>query len=407
MNLLEDGIKTQSVIKTENKKKLVIDNKSNEYDVYQIKLDFLYFNDKNDRISTWISEYNETENIEKLISSDRAKYNNIIHDFITESNITALKKTQKNIDLIGQQEVGVVLLDGRIIDGNRRFTCLRNIQEETGKTQYFEAVILSHDLEHNEKHIKLLELMLQHGVDEKVDYNPIDKLVGVYKDIVEQKLIDIKEYAQSTNKSENEIKQEVEKSKLLVEYLEFINAPMQFHLARTMNLDGPLTDLNKILEKIKNDDTKEDLKNNVYAQLLVQPIGDMTRYVRDIGKVAKNSRFATDFIDEQLSFTEAVCDMIEGYPKVNEDVINSIQNSDSIKEMREKFKHSTDKFKGRLDSETARNQPANLADKAYDQLDLIDINIFGKLTNQQKQDVSESLDMIEEKIAFIRNELNV
>ena len=182
------------------------------YTVYKIRLDQLYYNDQNDRIATWISQYRAEYGIDHLDTEDKVQYNKIIQGFITESNPEALKKTQTNIELIGQQEAGVVLNDGRIIDGNRRFTCLRNHELKSGKTQYFEAVILEHDIAHNAKQIKMLELLLQHGVDKPVDYNPIDRLVGIYNDIVENKLLTVHEYASSVNQTDADISREVEKA---------------------------------------------------------------------------------------------------------------------------------------------------------------------------------------------------
>ena len=229
MNLLENGLVEKSIFKTENKKRLVIGNIAEDYPIYKIRLDKLFYNDQNDRISTWISEYKMKNNIDKIDYSDKESYNKIIHEFITKSNYDAMKKTQQNIEAIGQIEAGVVLTDGRIIDGNRRFTCLRNIQEKRQEEQYFEAVILDYSIEHNEKQIKMLELMLQHGVDEKVGYSPIERLVGIYHDIVETNLLTISEYAKSVNDTAKNIEVEVEKAKLLVEFLEFINAKKQFY----------------------------------------------------------------------------------------------------------------------------------------------------------------------------------
>ena len=54
------------------------------------------------------------------------------------------------------------------------------------------------DIEESKKEIKLLELYLQHGREERVGYNPIDRLVGIYNDIIENELITIKEYARNT-----------------------------------------------------------------------------------------------------------------------------------------------------------------------------------------------------------------
>lgn len=210
------------------------------------------------------------------------------------------------------------MTDGRIIDGNRRFTCMRNLEQKTGKTQYFEAVILEHNFAHNAKQIKMLELFLQHGVDKPVDYNPIDRLVGIYNDIVENKLLTAREYASSANQTEADIKREMEKSRLMVEFLEFINAPKQFHLARTMNLSESLKDLYSMLSKVKNDDSREDLKNNVFAQLLMAPVGDTNRYIRKIGKIASNSRLLDEYLAEQSDLIENVCDAVEQYPVMTE-----------------------------------------------------------------------------------------
>ncbi|WP_151075675.1 ParB/RepB/Spo0J family partition protein [Flintibacter sp. KGMB00164] len=404
MNLLNDGIKSKAVMLTQSTKKLSIDNHTQVYPVYKIRLDQLYFNDQNDRIATWISQYKAEHTDVALESLSHSDYNDIIQGFIIESNPEAIKKTQNNIDLIGQQEAGVVLTDGRIIDGNRRFTCLRNIEKKTGKTQYFEAVILDHDIRNNAKQIKLLELMIQHGVDKPVDYNPIDRLVGIYNDIVDKRLLTVKEYADGVNQSETDIQREVEKANLMVEFLEFINAPKQFHLARTMNLNDPLKELNTILKQCKDDEKREDLKSVVFANFLMQPRGDMTRYMRKIKKIVSNAKFLDQYLDEQLGTTEKVCDLLEKTPIVTEKVINEkIRTQDDLKE---DFAHSTEKWVSKADGDATRNRPAQQAEKAYEMLDTIDTNIFKKLNDEQKDDVRNRLDQIQEALNRIRGELD-
>ncbi len=404
MNLLIEGLTQKVVIPNGTDKRLVIDNISKNYPVYKIRLDKLYFNDQNDRIATWIAQYKIENNIDKLDSSDRESYNNIIHGFITESNRDAIKKTQTNINMVGQQESGVVLSDGRIIDGNRRFTCLRNIEKETGKTQYFEAVILDYSVENNAKQIKKLELMLQHGVDEKVSYNPIDRLVGIYNDIIETKLLSVEEYAQSVNSIKSDIQLEVEKAELMVDFLEFINAPKQFHLARHFNLADPLKELHTMLKKVKDDDKRDELKNAVFAQFLMQPVPDTTRYVRNIKKIASNNKFLNDFLEEQMEITEKVCEELEKHPKLTNKEINLIRTNEKIKS---DFRHSTEKYVNKVDSDTTRNQPIRQAEKAFDSLDLIDTRIIKKLNSEQKDEIREKLDMIEQIVLAIRSELDV
>lgn len=402
MKLLEEGLISNKVKKTTLNKQLRIDNHTDIYDVYDIPLDCLYYNDKNDRIATWISDYKSENHCESIDMSDIDAYNDIIEKFIEKSNPDALAKTKNNIELIGQQEYGVVLNDGRIIDGNRRYTCLRKIERENNQTQYFKAVILPHDIEHNAKQIKMLELALQMGVDRPVDYDPIDRLVGIYNAIVETKLLTAKEYALTVSKSEKEINNEVEKAKLLVEYLEFIDAPKQYHLVRKLKLNDPLLELYKILKKFSdNDDRKEDIKNIVFANFCMQPEGDMTRYMRKIKKITENLKYLDDFIDEQMHTTEKVVDQIDEAPKMNEGTISALRSTG----MGNEFSLSTEKWLAKTESDASRNQPAQLVEKAYNILDSIDVNIFKKLSEDQLEIVRRKLENVQESINIIREEL--
>lgn len=405
MNLLVKGIEEKVVFKTELTKQLTLDNHTEVYPVYKIKLDQLYYNDQNDRIATWISQYKADNEVRNIDMNNKNNYNEIIHSFITESNPQALDKTQKNMELIGQEQPGVILADGRIVDGNRRFTCLRNIQKKSGTTQYLNAVILDRNITSNAKEIKMLELRLQHGVDKPVDYNPIDKLVGIYNDIVDKKLLSVSEYASSVDQSSKEIEREVEKANLMIEFLEFINAPKQFHLARTMNVNDPLKELSTIMRQCKDEDRREDLKNVFFANLIIKPKGDATRYVRDIKKIASDAKFLDEYLEEQMDLTAQVCDLLETFPDINETIINEqILTQD---ELQNKFQQSTEKWVVRSNSKASKNLPAQLIQKAYDQLDTVDTNIFNKLTEEEKETVVTKLNMIQELVDEIRGELNV
>lgn len=405
MSLLIEGMEKQSVIKTENNKKVTIDGHTENYSVYKIKLDELYYNDQNDRIATWISQYKLENNLDKIDLSDKTKYNDIIHNFITKSSPETLRKTQANIKLIGQQVHGVVLDDGRIIDGNRRFSCLRNIEKETHDIQYFEAVILKRDIKSNAKQIKILELQLQY-VDKTVDYSPIDRLVGIYNYIIKDKgLLTITEYAKSVNLTEKEIEKEVEKANLMIEFLEFMKTQGQFHLLREMELYYPLEELYKNLKKIRYEDIKEKIKTNAFVNFMVNPFGDMTRYMRKRNKITNNSKLVDDYIEEQMNTVEIVCNIIEKHDSMNINIIrDEIRSRDDIKDV---LFRSTEKWEAKVNSQTNKNQPALLADKAIGMLEDIDINIFNKLTDEQKQDVYNKIQELEELIEGIKNKLNV
>jgi len=402
--ILEKGLGEKFVIETDLTKKLVIDNVAKVYPVYKIRLDKLYYNDQNDRIATWVSQYKTENNVDEINMENLDEYNAIIHNFVTESNREALRKTQTNMELIGQNVPGVVLQDGRIIDGNRRFTCLRNIEEKTGQTQYFEAVILDHNIKNNKKQIKMLELMLQHGIDEKIDYNPIDRLVGVYNDVIETGLLTAKEYAMGIGVKESEVVQEIEKAKLMVEFLEFINAPKQFHLARHFNIVDPLKELNTMLKRINDEDKKEDLKYSVFSQFLVSPEGDATRYMRKIKKIASNDRFLEGYLDEQVDLVEKVCDILEEHPEVKENEIAKIRSDEDLKR---NFYQSTEKHLNKVNSDATRNQPIKLVEKAFDNLELIDLNILNKLSVLQVEEFSNNVKDLKEKINNLEKALEL
>ncbi|NLK94209.1 MAG: hypothetical protein GX275_03305 [Clostridiales bacterium] len=404
MNLLKEGTENDWAIKTNLSRKITIDGHTEAYPVYKIKLDCLFYNDQNDRIATWISQYKADNNIEEMDMSNLSKYNDIIQDFIAKSNPDAIKKTQANIELVDQREPGVVLADGRIIDGNRRFTCLRNLSKENPRFNFFEAVILEKSIKTNSKQIKMLELMIQHGEESKVDYNPIDRLVGIYNDIIENKLLTVKEYAMSTNMTEAEVNKEIEVAKLLVEFLETINAPKQFYIARDMGLDGPLRELYGILRKINNEDEAENIKYSVFTNFLVQPHGDMTRFIRKIKTVA-TSKYLPEFLDEQMDIAEKVLDKLPEVGQVTKDVIKETFRTDE--DTKEELKKSLEKAELKAKSSETRNRPLQVLEKIENHLETIDINIFSKLNEEQISSILSEVDKIEESLKIIRDAANV
>ena len=410
MNLLHIT-DTTLVEKTDLSRKLTLAGITKAYPVYRVRLDQVFYNDQNDRIATWMSKYRSDNHIDNIDKSDIASYNRIIEEFIVDSNPDAMKRTKNNIRAIGQQEFGVVLNDGRIIDGNRRFTCLRQIERETGQPQFFKAVILSHDIEHNAKQIKMLELALQLGVDKPVDYDPVDRLVGLYQVVEETKLLTVEEYAANTSvdadlsKAVKKLKNDLVQAKLMIEYLEFLNAKKQYHLVKELNLYYPIEELSKILKDFdENDDRKEDVKNIVFANFTVLPEGDMTRYIRKIKKIINNKRFVNEFIDDQMELAENVVEIIDENETVDESVISTQLRNNQLSN---DFSQSTEKWLAKAESDASKNQPALLLEKAYNTIDSIDTYIFLKMSGEELELVSDRIERIIKKLDDLKGELDV
>lgn len=402
MNLLKDGIMQQAVIKTAQTRKLTVDGLTKAYPVYKVRLDWLFYNDQNDRIATWISQYKAQHDGKAPDISDRENYNKIIEQFIVESNPDAIRKTQNNIEMVDQREAGVVLVDGRIIDGNRRFTCLRRLADKNDRFNYFETVILDRNIENSAKQIKMLELSIQHGEESKVDYNPIDRLVGIYNDIISTQLLSIEEYSRSTNESETEVKKRIEVAKLMVEFLEFINAPEEFYIARDLQLYYPLEELLKLIKKCRTDDEIEDLKIAVFTNILMQTAGDMTRFVRHI-KAIVGTEYQEEFFEEQKEIAAKVVDTIPERGRVTTGVIREVvrANDEAVREL----ERSMDKTLTKAKKTETKNRPIQLAEKATTFLESIDTNILLKMNDSELRRLTRQLDKLEQTIAAIRENL--
>ncbi len=402
MNLLNEGIEQKAVIKTQITRKLTVDGITRAYPVYKVRLDWLFYNDQNDRIATWISQYRAEHNGNMPDINQRSVYNDIIDGFIVASNPEAIRRTQVNIELVDQREPGVVLADGRIIDGNRRFTCLRRLAQKNDRFKYFETVILDRNIENNAKQIKMLELSIQHGEESKVDYNPVDKLVGIYNDIVDTRLLSVEEYARSTNESEKEVRRRVEIARLMVEFLEFINAPKQFHIARDMQITSTIEELFNLMKKCRSDDEKEDLKIAVFNNILMHTSDDMRRFVRTFKSII-GSAYQDEFLSEQKELAAKVLATLPPAGKINTDVIREVIRPQS--EVIDEMDRSAEKAITKVKRTETRTLPIKYAEKATDFIDSIDVNILSKMNDSEIQRLSRQLSRLEEAIRQIRENI--
>lgn len=390
-------IDKRGVMPTKSIKKVSFGGKLEEFQVYRVNLKYLFYNDKNDRVSTWMSQYIEEKG--DLNRKDVEQYNKIIEEFIVNSNKGAFTRTKNNIKLIGQREPGVILTDGRVIDGNRRFTCLRQLFEETQLQdfEYFETIIVDGDVD--DKEIKILELDLQHGVDEKVDYDPIDKLVGVYKDVIKNKILTEEEYRNHINISKTQMRVMMEKTRLMVEFLDYIKANEKFYIARDMELDGPLQEIASIRKRYKDEDEWDEVKFILFSYMVAKPKGDITRMIRDIGKVLKSEK-AGKFIEDNEEIAEEIYEAIPEKGTSSEAIRTAIS---SEKTLITKMMDTVDDYKDKANIETIKGKPIKITQRAESQLNEIDIDVLELLDNHDKRQIQAVLDRIKSRI----NELEV
>ena len=393
--LLTEGRATGAVTETNLTRKLTVDGVTQTFPVYKIRLDQLYYNDQNDRIATWLSQYNSEHPDSKLNPDNREEYNALLESFIVASNPEAITKTQNNIELVDQREPGVVLTDGRIVDGNRRFTCLRRLAQKSERFGSMEAIILDRDIEHSAKQIKMLELSIQHGEESKVEYNTVDRLFGVYNDVEVTHLLTVAEYARSTNETEARVQERIDQAKVMTEFLEYIHAPGQYHLIREMDLGSALDEISKLLKRASSDEERKAVKRCVFANLLIHPSADQRRTVRDI-KAILASDYAESYLEEQSAIAQKVETVLPESGQMTSKVVRDVLRGND--ELKQEMEASTSEALKMSRKTETRNRPIQLLEKATMALQEIDGNIFAKMNDSEIKRARRQIELLKETI---------
>lgn len=379
---------TDVVQKTTLTRKVTYGGKTVVYPVYRVRLDALYYNDQNDRIATWITRYESENGQEALSGLNREIYNRIIENFIVESNPEAIVKTQKNIALVGQREPGVTLADGRIVDGNRRYTCLRRIQRESQTPVYFETVIMDMDIREDKKQIKLLELAIQHGEEKKVDYDLIDYAVGTYRDVVQTGLLTVEEYASSTNESVADVKKRIEIASVVSEFLTYLKLPEQYHVAREFQVYSLFQEMMAPLRQL-DEEGKQQLKTIAFNNAMMHAMPDQRKFIRDIKSLIKNGTY-TAYFEDQRKWEQAIQEKFSAIEvRSKADVDRFAEDNAAITE---ELQMSMERALLRSRSQQLKSKPSENVSKSISLLMEVDSRQFGRMNNEEKETLKAELD---------------
>lgn len=222
-----------------------------EFIAYRVPLDYLVYNHLNDRFASKSIEFEIDTGDSLNLNTDEHQL--LIEKFIWDSNVQSNQETIKDLAKNGQIKYGIVTEDGRIIDGNRRASLIRKIYSADSKEfpninkenfRYFICVVLPGNISDDE--MLVLETKIQMGEDDKVDYNPIEKYLKVDKLVKSGKSYDeIAGMIKSIKNGKNAA--EIHRIyKLMIRYLEYIEAPNHFSLIN--KYEDHFIKLNKTLE---------------------------------------------------------------------------------------------------------------------------------------------------------------
>lgn len=406
-NILIDMMNGEKLEKIDLTKRITIDGRQETYDVYKIPLDYLYYNDQNGRINTAYHQF-VSKNGKLSPVPGESKYNKQFEQFIFESDSSALKKTQLSIEKNGQQEPGVVLPDGRVIDGNRRLTAVRRIGRSSGITQFFEAAILHLDIESkiDEKKIKQLELDLQLGREEKKSYDPIDRIFDVYNTVKIQKLLTVDEYKVASDAGNTKgINRDLRLADLIIKFLKIVSpggdVNNKFYLARDLKLDGPIEEIEGTLSKLKR--KKNEITDIVLTTMAVQTTladknnkKDTTRRIRAIkNDILNKPEIKKHYIDATDPNAELIMDYFEENPiQSAQDLKVGLESSPELVKASSGLIQSTNRLSLKGQKDADRRQSLIALEDIRDNLEEISSSDLKYLKEEEYQDAKEVLSQI-------------
>lgn len=383
---------------------------------YAIPLKYLYYNEQNGRIGVSLSDYESTSG--KLIPGHNEEYNMVIQNMLAddadEMTRKEMDKLKRDIAIKGQDEPGYVLSDGRVIDGNRRFTARRLLEQDPSITeqQYFEAVILddlsvqNHD---DQKKIKSLELQIQFGKLGKVDYNPIDRAIDAYKTIVKNNIMSVAEYTKFAGLTSNEVNKRILEAELIIKFLEFANTkPDNYALAKQLDLDGPLQDMIPQYKKIKHSDNLDQLLNSLFAKIIQMRSSkeDFKAEFRQIVKNIVGTKNEEKFIEDMEDATDTIVEALdkEDVIKNNVDLFTTLQNNQDAVQALAKVQTISTNHSEKAKNYKEQNKPVKLVEKAISSIEAIDKRIVTELPKSEKAKLKSSFEKLKLKINDLLSE---
>lgn len=419
MFLSDDDIKK---FKKGVEQRLKIGNDTKEYQAYFVPLENLFFNDMNGRIATYIEE-NDYEKDSSVKIADLLKngkideYNDQIAQFIKDSandDGASFKKTKEDIRKNRQKIPGVILRDGRVIDGNRRFTCLRELLKETGDQDYafFECVILDvPETKQEKKQIKILELNLQFNEDVKRDYNRIDYLVSFYRDTMDttnENRIDKQTYCAASGKTETDYKKDTRIVEIMLDYLEWREKPRAFSLLKNEKLDGPIEEIAAKTAKWTKDEW-DDKKTTIYTYMSFNRTGDRTRDTRKLLVSASNNGYLFNHVkeiveDEKiLSRLPMATAALESAPKTVEE---SKENNQLLGEFQDTLIRAYKDGAYEESSQKDIQEPLDIIKDVIKRLNKISALQIRQFPSDKKQEFLDSVSEAEGIIKSLKEEIN-
>ncbi len=390
--------------------------------VFEIPIEFLIFNQYNGRIGTFVKTY---EKLYGPVEASTEEGEKIIIDFLWRSAKKRNKQTMQSLIDNGQQEYGIVTKDGVVIDGNRRCMLLKKIAKENSEgTSYFRAVILDETLESNPKEIRKLETTYQMGVDEKVDYNPIEKYLKC-QDLSQDFTSD--DIAKMMGEKSSDIEKYLETLNLLEDYLKACDAEGMYTRLEEEKVEGPFVDLRNYLSQYKKgrivgknwSPEKTDIADlkSIYFDYIRAGMRT-TDGIRSIGNPAKDQGFFGrkevwesfrdehfDNVEEVINNEKSLDDLAQERPGESKEAISKARDYDFKDKVEAPLKENLGITTGLLEDLVGNGKPIALLKKALNALESIDDEVDEFISEDVQNLMNEIRKISDGYCRFLKKEL--
>ena len=272
---------------------LILQGQKKKIIVYRLPIELLYYNIRNGRFAAEYASLVKKHGGE-LKAEDPNDAKKIKHLLLgLDKNETS--RTYDDIKLKGQWLAGIITEDGYVIDGNRRMSILTQLFEDTADDnfKYLNVAKLDEPISAND--LWKIEAGIQLGKDEILRYGPINELIKLQEGVSAG--ISTKEIAKTLYgiDDESEIEEKLDRLELIKEYLNFIDRPDDFEVAKGYH--EHFIRLQEIITAEKKMGTEPDLRVTI-KQIVFQLILDGIQHLqlRDIKKMVR--LHLIDSIDE-------------------------------------------------------------------------------------------------------------
>jgi hypothetical protein len=248
----------------------------------------------------------------------------------------------------------------------------------------------------------MLELAIQHGEEQRVDYNMIDMAIGAYHDIIETELLTIDEYVSSTNIPLSEVKRRLEVAKLIIEFLEFMGVSKQYHIAREMQVYSIFYEMVPLVKRCESDESKNELKRSIFSNIMMGAVVDQRKFIRNV-KSMMDSGLYSSYIKKQTKIVDEIEEKRKERPIANKRDLDEFikDNEDLSEDLQISMDHSL------LQSKKAqtKSRPSQIVNKSLSMLMDIDTRIFDKLSDGEKEKLHTQLHKLTDAVSLIEDEV--